>query len=164
VDPNTFQGTYINIGKTRAQGLELAVEASPTSRSRIGASYTYLDGEVLVSSADFDPVYAVGQPLLRRPKNQASVWGRVDVGRATLGASLVSVGVRADSDFAGLGLTENAAYTRFDARTRVRLGHGLEAFVVAENLFDEQYQEVLGYPALGRSVRGGVRFRSAARR
>lgn len=163
VDPNTFQGTYINLGKTRAQGLELAAEASPTPHSRIGASYTYLDGEVLVSSADFDPVYAVGQPLLRRPKNQASAWGRVDMGRATLGVNLVSVGVRADSDFAGLGLTGSPAYTRFDARTQVRLGHGFEAFVVAENLFDARYQEVPGYPALGRSVRGGLRFRSAAR-
>ncbi len=164
MDPNTFQGTYVNVGKTRAQGVELAVEASPHAHSRLGASYTYLDGEVLVSSADFDPVYAVGQSLLRRPKNQASAWGRLDVGRVTLGANLVSVGVRADSDFVGLGLTENSGYTRFDARSQVRLGHGLEAFVVAENLFDAQYQEVLGYPALGRSVRGGLRFRSAAGR
>ena len=29
VDPNTFQGTYVNLGKTRARGVELAVEASP---------------------------------------------------------------------------------------------------------------------------------------
>jgi vitamin B12 transporter len=164
VDPNTFQGTYINLGKTRARGVELALEASPARHLRLGASYTFLDGEVLVSTSDFDPVYAVGQPLLRRPKHQASAWGRVDAGRFTFGANLVSVGRRADSDFVGLGLTENAAYTRVGARTQLRLGRGVEAFVVAENLFDAHYQEVLGYPALGRAVRGGLRLRSGAGR
>ncbi|MCI4354504.1 MAG: TonB-dependent receptor, partial [Thermoplasmata archaeon] len=164
VDPNTFQGTYVNLGKTRARGVELALEASPARHLQLGASYTFLDGEVLVSSSDFDPVYAVGQPLLRRPRNQASAWGRVDVGRCTLGANVVSVGRRADSDFVGLGLTENTAYTRVDARARVRVHRGVEAFIVAENLFDERYQEVLGYPALGRAVRAGLRLRTGAPR
>jgi vitamin B12 transporter len=164
VDPNTFQGTYVNLGKTRARGVELALEASPTRHVQLGASYTFLDGDVLVSSSDFDPVYAVGQPLLRRPKNQVSAWGRVDLGRSTLGANVVSVGRRADSDFVGLGLMENIAYTRVDARAQIRIHRGIEAFVVAENLFDESYQEVLGYPALGRSFRGGLRLRTGAAR
>jgi outer membrane cobalamin receptor len=30
---------------------------------------------------------------------------------------------------------------------------------VAENLLDADYQEALGYPALGRSLRGGLRLR-----
>ena len=38
---------------------------------------------------------------------------------------------------------------------------GLEVFVVADNLLDREYQEVLGYPALGRAVRAGG-LRSAA--
>jgi len=54
-----------------------------------------------------------------------------------VGATLVRVGERADSDFVGLGLTRNPAYTRLDARLRVRLG----------------------YPSLGRSLRGGLRLR-----
>ena len=48
------------------------------------------------------------------------------------------------------------AYSRFDFRSRVALTRGLKAYVVTENLFDRQYEEVLGYPALGRSVRLGV--------
>ena len=32
--------------------------------------------------------------------------------------------------------------------------------MVGENLLDREYQEVLGYPALGRAVRGGLRFRA----
>ena len=68
------------------------------------------------------------------------------------------VGERADSDFVGLGLTRSEAYTRLDGRLRVRVAGPVEAFVTGENLTGAEYQEVLGYPALGRSVRGGLRL------
>ncbi len=45
---------------------------------------------------------------------------------------------------------------------RYALRPGLAAYAVAENLFDAQYQEVLGYPALSRSIRAGVSFRTGA--
>jgi outer membrane cobalamin receptor len=153
-------GTYINLGQTRGQGVEVALTASPLARLSLSAEYTYLDGEVLVSTSSFDPVYAVGQPLLRQPKHHGSLSARYGGERFSLGASLVTVGERADSDFVGIGLTRNAGYSRVDARAHARLVRGLWAYVVAENLFDRQYQEVLGYPALGRSVRVGLRFRS----
>jgi vitamin B12 transporter len=164
VDFNTFQGTYVNLGKTRAQGLETEIEAAPVPWLSLTAAYTYLDGKILVSTNGFDPVYAEGQPLLRRPKHQGSFSVRVGRERLSAGATVVAVGRRADSDFLGLGLTENPGYTRVDARVRGRVARGLEAFVVAENLFDRQYQEALGYPALGRSVRAGLRYRSGAAR
>src|SRR5262249_55744537 len=110
VDPVTFQGTFVNVGKTRAQGLELEAEAAPRPGVRLYAQYTYLDGEVLVSGDAFDPVYAAGQPLLRRPKHQGSLTASVGEGRFGAGATLVLVGRRADSDFLGLGLTSNPGY------------------------------------------------------
>jgi outer membrane receptor protein involved in Fe transport len=79
-----------------------------------------------------------------------------------VGATLVLVGRRTDSDFVGLGLRENEGYARLDARARAKLGRGFEAFVVAENVLDRDYQEALGYPALGRSIRAGLRFRSGS--
>jgi len=162
VDFSTFQGSFVNVGRTRARGVELAVDATPASRVRLHAAYTYLDGRILVSTSDFDPVLAVGQPLLRRPKHQLALSATAGTERFDVGATVLAVGQRADSDFSGLGLTENEGYARLDGRARLRLGHGLEAFVVGENLLDEEYQEALGYPALGRSVRGGLRFRSGS--
>ena len=50
------------------------------------------------------------------------------------------------------------AYTRLDLRGTVNLGRGFEAYVVTENALDADYQEILGYPALGRLVRAGVRY------
>ena len=164
VDFSTFHGSFVNVGRTRARGLELAADAAPAPHVRLHAAYTYLDGRVLVSTSDFDPVFAVGRGLLRRPKHQLALTASAGNERFDVGATLLAVGRRADSDFAGLGLTENDGYARVDGRARVRLGRGFEAFVVAENLFDREYQEALGYPALGRSVRAGLRFRTGADR
>jgi outer membrane cobalamin receptor len=163
IDFDTFQGTYVNLGEARAQGLEVTAEAAPHPLVRLTADYTLLDGEVLVSTADFDPVYAVGQSLLRRPKHQAAFSARVGTERASGLLSVLAVGERADSDFAGLGLTSNDGYARVDLRGQVRLVRGLTAFAACENLLDRRYQEVLGYPALGRSVRAGLRFRTTPR-
>jgi outer membrane cobalamin receptor len=164
VDFETFEGSYVNLAHTRAQGLELALEARPLPELSLLGQYTYMDGEILDSPSDFDPVYAEGRALLRRPKNQASFSAQLAQPRWSAGLTLVYVGERADSDFVGLGLASdpsyrNPSYTRLDARLRVRIVAAVEAFVVADNLFDAEYQEALGYPALGRSVRGGLRLR-----
>ncbi len=157
VDFNTYEGTYVNLARTRARGIEVALEGRPLPSLQVLGQYTYLDGEILESPSDFDPVYAEGQPLLRRPRHQGSLSAQLSFSRWSGGATLVRVGERADSDFVGLGLTRSEAYTRLDARLRVRLVGAVEAFVTGENLLDAEYQEVLGYPALGRAVRGGLR-------
>ncbi|HLA78729.1 MAG TPA: TonB-dependent receptor [Vicinamibacteria bacterium] len=163
LDYTTFAGSFANLGEARARGLELGLEAQPLARLGFSAHYTRLDSEVLVSTSDFNPVYQVGKPLLRRPSHQGSLSARWSGGRLSGGATLVLVGKRADSDFLGLNLEENGGYARLDVRLRVRLVRGLEAYLVAENLLDREYQEVLGYPALGRSLRAGLRFRSGRR-
>ena len=155
-----FLGTYENLGKTRARGAELSLEAAPLHGLRMSADYTYLDGRVVVSADQTTPIYAVGRPLLRRPKHQASFRAEGEVGRLSASATMSVVGRRADSDFLGMGLDRNAGYARLDARLRARVARGLEVFVACENLLDRRYMEVLGYPALGRSVRAGLRLRS----
>jgi vitamin B12 transporter len=158
VDWSTYEGTYVNLARARARGLEAALEARPEPHLRLLGQYTYLDGEILESPSGFDPVYAAGEPLLRRPKHQGSLTAQVSFPRWSAGATLVHVGERADSDFVGLGLTRADPYTRLDARLRVRVAGSVEGFVVGENLLSAKYQEVLGYPALGRSIRGGLRL------
>jgi vitamin B12 transporter len=164
VDPSTFQGTFVNLGETRAQGLELSAEAAPLTNLRLFAQYTFLDGEVQVSGDAFNPVYAAGRSLLRRPRHQGSFSASIGGARVSAGGTVVLVGRRADSDFLNLGLEENEGYARVDLRARVRLTSRLEGLVAAENLLDHEYQEVLGYPSLGRSVRAGLRFRTGSQR
>jgi outer membrane cobalamin receptor len=158
VDFDTFAGTYVNLGRTRARGIEVELDARPRPWLALLGQYTYTDSEILESANDFSPIYAEGEPLLRRPPHQASLTVRFSFPRWSAGATVVHVGERADSDFVGLGLTRNAAYARLDARARVRVAGPLEVWIVGENLADAGYQEVLGYPALGRAVRGGLRL------
>jgi len=157
-----FLGSYENLGRTRGRGLELSLDAAPLPLLRLAASYTLLDGEVL-ASASASPLYAPGQPLLRRPKHQGSLWARLGSERWSLSASLLAVGERADSDFLGIGIDENPGYTRLDLRGRVRVTRGVELMLAADNLTDARYQEVLGYPALGRSLRAGLRLATDGR-
>jgi outer membrane receptor protein involved in Fe transport len=158
VDFDTFEGTYVNLGRTRAQGVEVELDSRPRPWLGLLGQYTFTDSEILESPNDFSPIYAVGEPLLRRPRHQASLTARLHFARWSVGATVVHVGERAGSDFVGLGLTRSAAYTRLDARGHVRIAGPLEAWVVGENLTDVTYQEVLGFPALPRSVRGGLRL------
>jgi vitamin B12 transporter len=156
VDFDTFEGTYVNLGRTRASGLELELNVKPRPWLGLLGQYTFTDSRILESANDFDPVYAVGEPLLRRPRHQGTLTAELSFSRWSAGLTVARVGQRADSDFVGLGLTRNPGYTRLDARVRVRLVGPLEAWLVGENLTDATYQQALGYPALPRSVRGGL--------
>jgi outer membrane cobalamin receptor len=163
LDYDTYEGTYVNLARTRSQGIETSLEARPLPALQVLAQYTLQDGEIVESPSDFDPTYAARRPLLRRPRHQGSLSAGYAFGRGSIGATLVRVGVRSDADFVGLGLAQDApyynpGYTRLDARARVRVAGPVEAFVVAENLLDARYEAVLGYPALGRLVRGGLRL------
>ncbi|MCU0242516.1 MAG: TonB-dependent receptor [Vicinamibacteria bacterium] len=159
-----FMGSYANLGRTRARGLELDMRAEPMRRVQTRLVYTYLDG-IIQQSADSDPgsPYRAGQPLLRRPKHQGAWTLSWDGARAGAGSTLLYVGARCDSDFSGLNLTRNSAYWRFDARARARVGAQLEIYAAAENLLDASYEEALGYPSLGRSIRVGLRIAPAKR-
>ena len=163
VDYDTFEGTYVNLGRTRARGLEVELDSRPRPWLALLGQYTFTDSEILESANDFSPVYAVGEPLLRRPRHQASITVRLDFPRGSVGATVVRVGERADSDFVGLGLARNPGYTRLDARAHLRIAGPLQAWLVGENLTDATYQEVLGFPALGLSVRGGLRLTMGGR-
>ena len=61
-------------------------------------------------------------------------------------------GIRTDSDFLGLGLTHNPGYARFDLATSYLIARGISFTSRVTNLFDKQYQDVLGFPALGQDM------------
>ena len=84
---------------------------------------------------------------------------RLGPGRVSGAVTVVAVGERADSDFVGLGLLANPGYTRVDARLRAGSGRRSRPSWWRRTCSTSEYQEALGYPALGRSVRGGLRLR-----
>jgi vitamin B12 transporter len=159
IDFNQFRPSYVNLGKTRAQGVELAFGASPVSGTQIRADYTFLDGVVLESSERGG--LEEGFTLPNRPRHQFAFDAQSQIKGVTLGATLNYVGERlADVDFVSraLGITELEAFTRLDLRGAIQFGGRYEVYVVGENVLNAEYQEILGYPALGRAVRAGLRL------
>ncbi len=159
-----FFGYFINVDRARARGLDLSVDSQVRSWLRLKSSYTFDDSRVVSSPNASDPALVPGNHLIRRPVHSGSVallaaWRRISGSFAGY-----FTGQRTDTDFLGLGMTRTAGYTRFDLSTTYYVGRGISTYVRAQNLFDKQYQDALGYPALGREVRVGMNFRFGGKR
>lgn len=175
-DPMTFAGRFQNIGRARSEGVEIYGAVEPWDWLKVEGQYTWLEGVVKEAVDPEDDVFGVGKELLRRPKHSGSgsVVGRF--GPLTIRGDLIVVGDRFDSDFRGLQIFENPGYARLDLAARLRLEnhivklwgspfpHSVEAFGRVENLLDEDYEEVLGYPSPGINFLAGVQvtFQGAA--
>ncbi len=156
-DYTTFAGTFFNIGKTRARGVETVLRRDLGRQWEIAGGYTFLDSKVLESTDATDPAFAEGQQLFRRPRHSGYVDLRWKPGRWTLGATGILVGSRVDSDFSSLGLTRNKGYGVLDLLAAYRLWGGTSLFASVNNALNESYMEVLGYPALRANFRIGIR-------
>jgi len=162
LDFTTFTGQYENIDKSIAHGAEVELHGRPLARLSIDAAYNYTSTQILEQPFAFDNLHQPGQPLLRRPKHSGSLllaylarrWG------ANLGGSFV--GRRPDSDFLGFNIDHAAGYARVDLGGWYAVTSRITGYVNVENALNKDYQEVVGYPALGANVRAGVRFRIGA--
>jgi vitamin B12 transporter len=141
-DLATYTGMYQNRSSAKTSGIEFGVTASPTDAVSVRFGYSYLDGEDGTT----------GARLTRRPRHSidASSWVNV-TDNFTFGLGVRGVYDRIDSG----GPMED--YTTARAFASYQLGNfSIKARV--ENLFDEEYQEVYGYPALTRGYYGSVEW------
>ena len=148
-DPARGGFTSRNLDRTsKRRGLELAYRDA-VGPVRVAASYTWLD-----AAED-------GRREIRRPRHQ----GRLDLAGAlmprldfNLGAAVV--GEQLDNDFA----TYPAVRRTLDGYTLVHAGLSwaasarLRAWVQIENIFDAEYEDILGYRSPGARAMAGVRF------
>jgi vitamin B12 transporter len=162
VVPSGF-GYYFNTDLARARGVNLSGEAKFKHWLNLAGNYTYDDSRVLVSPNSFDPTELPGNHLARRPVNSGSLTLNAAFRRFGMTIGGYFTGIRTDSDFLGLGYTHDPGYARFEIATHYDMGHGVTFYARAANLFDKQYQDALGYPALGRDVRAGVRYTFSGR-
>ena len=160
--PPSF-GYFFNTDRARARGFNLHGEAKPYDWLRFSGTYGYDDSRVLESPNTFDPSEIPGNHLIRRPVNSGSLTATAVFRRASFLVAGFFSGERTDSDFLGLGLTRNPGYARFDMSASYEFIRGLSVYTRATNLFDKQYQDALGYPALGRDVRVGMKYRFGGR-
>ncbi|MEN3331022.1 MAG: vitamin transporter [Blastocatellia bacterium] len=170
-DPLTFgpvklaDGTltnFVNVERSTARGFELAGAARPVRQLRLAASYTFLRSRLERAQSVLNP--ELGLPLLRRPRHAGTIeasWVTAawDV---TLDGSLV--GRRRDIDpvtgarFDASGRAfSNDGYAKLNLSGSYRINRALRAFARIENLLNQDYQEVLGYPAYRLNFSAGLR-------
>ena len=160
-NPNcpAFGGSYFNTDLARANGINSTIETKPLRWLNIVANYTYDDSKVLKTTNPLDdPALAQGNRLFKRPLHSASLIANAHFRRANVNFGGYYVGRRADSDFDGLGISSDPSYVRWDAAAILPVAKGLSATAQVQNLFDRQYQDAVGYPALGRNFRVGIRY------
>ena len=151
-------GTFFNTNLASARGANFSSEARLTHWLSASSNYTYDSTRVLSAPNNSDANYIVGSRLIRRPVNSGNVVLNAAFRRMNWNLSGYFTGRRRDSDFLGLGLTNNPGYARFDLAGSYNLTHGVSFYGRIANLADKKYQDVLGYPALGREYRIGVKY------
>ena len=171
---------FINADRASGRGIELSANARPggsLSRLRLSGSYTFLRSR-LDRAADvltfppptFDGVFVpnpeLGLPLLRRPRHSGAfdaswVDQRFEV---TLDGSIV--GKRRDFipfPFSKFDPSGNPIfsdrYARLNAAGSYHLNNSVSLFARVENLLNQDYQEVLGFPAYRLNFSAGLRIR-----
>jgi vitamin B12 transporter len=157
-DPVTFAAQYLNIGETRASGVELVGRGAVYAGLQVHGSYTLLDSKV-VRSISSSPIFAPGRALYRRPRHSGAVQASFTRARINVMVGGLFVGSRIDTDFNFPTISSNVRYATWNASGEVRFARRTAAFITMDNLADRDYMEPLGYPALGRTVRVGVRTR-----
>ena len=162
--------TTDNISNARSRGVELGL----TARHRAGGhrpidlqarvAYTWLDTEILAVDEDDQapPPFTVGDPLLRQPRHQFSTHLTLSSGALTAFASGGGRSRALDVE-PSLGTFGGLFHSRGFQTWNIGASWGLrfvDVFGRVENIFDRQYEEVLGFPALGRRATIGLRVAS----
>ncbi len=162
-NPN-YCGTYFNTDLARARGLNLSTDLRLKKWLTINGYYTYDATRVLATdNPPSDPAYSPGEPLLRRPENSGSVILNVFWARLNWNFIGYFSGVRTDINFFTLAPANNPGYARFDMAASYNVTRSLAFTARVLNLFNKQYQDALGYPALGQTYYFGLRYSYSGR-
>ncbi len=149
---NRPSGTYDNVARARAEGVEIGLTMQPVDALRLQANYTYTDAtNRSPGNANF------GRQLVRRPQHSMTAlidyrWG---FGLET-GVTLTHVGANFDN---ANNSRKVEGYVLADLRASFPLTERIDIYGRVENVFDEQYETVFRYGSPGRAGYAGVRLR-----
>ena len=152
-----FNGLFetLNLGAARTQGVEAELQVRPLPDLVFTATYTYLDAE---KTSEADVSQPQGARLPRRPRNEAYVSGTyLWFGKLRTTAEAKFVNAREELSFGGPNF-DIEDYAWVNLAVEYEVNRHVTVFGRINNLFDEKYAEVFGFPALGRGAFAGVRL------
>lgn len=145
----------INIDEAETKGIEMFFSLHATNYLKIKTNYTFMEtNDKSEGSPDKD------MPLLRRPKHKAALittYSFLDRGDITM--EIIYVGKRDDKDFSTFPAARvtMADYTIVNFAAQFDVTHWITINGRIENIFDKDYEEVLGYATYGFSGSLGVK-------
>lgn len=144
--------TYVleNIDSAYTQGFEATTTVTLSEMVSIKAAYTYTETQDR----------ATEEQLLRRPLNKGSVTlVYTPTSKFTSQVQWRGYGARDDFDYSAFppARVTLGGYALVDLAASYKLTDTVEMFSRVENLFDQEYEEVLGYGTLGCAAYGGLK-------
>jgi vitamin B12 transporter len=152
VTPSTWQ----NVEASRARGLEFSAQARANSYLSFRGGHTRMWTRITKSNSPDSRVTGVGQELAHRPGNSGSISASLAPRRWSLQAGATFAGESQDQDL--FGVTRVGGHQTVYVAGELRVHRNVIPYVRVENLTNQRYQEILGYPAASRGVNGGLRF------
>lgn len=148
---NAFPFTFENINRAKTSGYESFVAAKITDRLQLRADYTH--------TRAIDAV--TGAPLQRRPADKISVstiWQATN--KLTVSATALWVSGWYDFDRFGLVFPafKTSPYKLVNLAANYALNDNVTVFARIDNLFDEHYQNPIGFMKQGFGIYGGIRL------
>jgi vitamin B12 transporter len=145
-------GTYDNVARTRARGVELALGADPVAGLLVDVQLSTVDARNRTAGSANE-----GNRLARRPEySMALVADYAAPAGWRLGATLSHVSASFDN---AANTRRNAGYVLADVRAGFALTEAVELYGRVTNLFDETYETASFYGQPGRQAFVGVRAR-----
>lgn len=139
-------GTYDNVAKARAQGLEFTLAVKPVDALRVQANYGYVDAINARTGLD----------LARRPRHSVNVSADYDWSFGLkAGATITHVGPSFDN---ASNTRKLDGYVLVDLRAAFPVTHNIELYGRIENLFNAQYETSFRYGTPRRAAYAGVRL------
>jgi len=147
-NPSTF--VLENINSAYTQGVEVALTSTITEEVSLRSAYTYTESEDRQTD----------ESLLRRPRNKGSITATYQpTDRVTSQVEWRAYGKRFDNDFSAYPpvRTTLAGYGLVNLAISYKANDTFEIFTRVDNIFDQEYEEVLGYGTMGCAAYGGVK-------
>jgi vitamin B12 transporter len=155
---------YENLTSARSHGYEGGIRLFPFDGLTASAGYTQTIARVISVPPSYQGSSAAGDALLRRPSHTGNALVAYAHRGWSGGIVVTYVGSRPDLDFQQYPspTVSLPAYTTVDlsaaAPLLVRSGTTIALTARVENALDRSYQEILNFPAPGRTVLVGARL------
>jgi vitamin B12 transporter len=149
-DFGVFPGTTANVERARTKGLELAAKLDLAGGTKVRLAYSYLEANNL----------SQGMRLLRRPRQSGSIDLWHEFGRGlSAGTGVAFAADRRDVNAATFATINGEDYTVVRIYGAWQVNPQLAVKARVENLLDEKYEEVHGYPQLDLGAFAGVEWK-----